>query len=338
MTSRRAALRGLGALGAAAALPGLVGACTPLRGFALDRGGPLGGGAAGEPLRIRYFSVGCALISWRGVSVLTDPFFSHLPFHQVATGLTLPDPEQVERYLPLLGDVRAVVVGHGHYDHVLDLPAVVDHLHPRAQVFASRTVQATFAPMGLSRPLIDANPHRADPESAGTWLEADGVRVLPVRSGHPDNIPGIHLFTRRFAEDRALPPTRAAHYQEGDTLAFLVDFLDGERVAFRVYVQSSSRGWPDGFVPPALLAERRVDVALLAMDCARVSASGRFGIVDLLHPRAVVALHWEDFFRRKDQTPWQGVKVNLASVKRRLDRDEPWFFPAWDAEFVLPPA
>lgn len=316
-------------------LGSLLAGCTPLHDLSvLDPGDPPGDPDA---LRIRYFSVGCALITWRGRAVLTDPFFSHLSWNQVVHGDTLADPAQVAPYLPLLGDVRAVVVGHGHYDHVLGIPAVDAHLHPSARTFCSRTVAHTFAPNGLRTPLVDVNPHRATQEQPGTWLAADGIRVLPIASGHPDNVPGIHFFTKRLTEDRTTAPRRVSDYQEGETLAFLIDFLDGDRIARRVYVQTSSRGWPDGFVPPDVLAARRPDAALLAMDCANITAGGRYGVVDLLRPGVVVGVHWEDFFRTKEQAPHQINKVNLPRLAAALsDHRVRWRFPAWDSEIVVP--
>ena len=159
--------------------------------------------------------------------------------------------------------------------------------------------------------------------------------MLPIVSGHPDNIPGIHLFRRSLSEDWQSPPTRAGHYQEGATLAFLVDWLEAGRVACRVYVQSSSRGLPDGAFPQEILRERGVDVALLAMDCARAQANGRESIQDRLRPRRIFFCHYGDFFRRKDQPRREGVKVNMRRLHRLLpgsDRTEV-LFPAWDSVF-----
>jgi hypothetical protein len=315
-----------------AAAPWLAG-CASLGRFPFD-------GEAVDPtasgVHVRFYSVGCFLVRRGDVALLTDPFWSHLPLGQVASGIVRPDPEALADVLPELASVRAVTVGHGHYDHVLGLPAAAPHTAPDARIFASRTVRHTFAPEDLGRAIVEVNDVAASDTDAGRWQTAPGLRVLPIRSGHPDNIPGIHLFQRRLTEDRATAPERASHYQEGDTFGFLVDFLEGDDVAFRVYVQTSSRGHPDGFVPESVLSTP-VDLALLAMDCANIEARTGESIIDLLRPSTVLFCHWGDFFRPKDRTPFEGVKVKLPRSRRQLISTEEtrFLFPAWGAEFHL---
>ena len=319
-------------LGSAALLTGCGGR---LRRFPFSTGA-----GSGDGLAITYFSVGCFLLEWRGLAVLTDPFFSHLSFVDVAIGAIASDPEQVDPYLHQLGAVQAVLVGHSHYDHVLDLPYIASSLQPGADVFGSQTLVHTLAPLALPLAFHPVNQLAATPEHSGQWQVSAGgrVRVLPIASGHPNNYAFIHLWTDRLTEDRATEPTRAADYQEGETFAFLVDFLDDAEIVHRVYVETSSRGYPDGFFPPEILAERPVDVALLAMDCANIEARGHDSIIDFLQPPTVIFCHWERFFRRKDRSPREITKVNLPQLYRWFEDDArfEYRFPAWDSRHVFP--
>jgi L-ascorbate metabolism protein UlaG (beta-lactamase superfamily) len=293
-------------------------------------------------LEITYYSVGCFLLRWRGVAILTDPFWSHLPLRQVAFGRTESDPSQVDAYLDDLSEVRAVLVGHSHYDHVLDLPYVAPHLAEDAQVFGSRTLAHTLAPLELPLDVQVMNPHVATPDQPGRWFSAAGgrIRVLPIASGHPNNYAFIHLFTERLREDRSAPPTHSSHFQEGITLAFLVDLMDddGQTIVHRIYVETSSRGWPDGFFPQSILDAHGVDVALLAMDCANIESRGGDSIIDYLQPTTVLFCHWENFFRTKDQAPREIVKVNLSRSKRWFENDPrlDYVFPYWDSRYFFP--
>jgi len=311
----------------------------PLPRFPFDRG--TDADPTPDDLVVTWFSVGCCLIQRGHVAVLTDPFFSHLPLSQLAHGETLPDPTQVDPYLPRLGNVRAVIVGHGHYDHVLDLPYVAPSLHPAAVILASETVVHTFAATGLPRTLVQINPAAASPDGGGVWIRtAEGrVRILPIRSGHPDQVPGVHLFRERLTEDRTTPPTKVEDYQEGETFAYLVDFHDDADgpIRKRVYVQTSSRGLPDGLFTEAIRDQHPVDVALLAMDCARAEAAGKESIIDFLAPRDVVFVHWEDFFRPKEDPPVEGAKNHMHALRRTLVSTEStrFLFPYWDSTFVF---
>ena len=185
-----------------------------------------------------------SLLSWRDTAVLTDPFWSHLPFRQIAFGKTPSDPKQVDPYLSDLAQVEAVLVGHSHYDHVLDLPYVAAHLAPNATVLGGNTLAHTLAPLALPLQMTPINDLCASPQKNGQWipLANERIRVLPIASGHPNNYAFIHLWTDGLTKDRTRPPIRASHFQEGRTFAFLVDFFDGRNIQHRVYIQTSSRG------------------------------------------------------------------------------------------------
>ncbi|MCB9682149.1 MAG: MBL fold metallo-hydrolase [Alphaproteobacteria bacterium] len=299
-------------------------------------------GGAGDDLEVVFFSVGCFLVRWRDVAVLTDPFFTHVPLAQAGFGKVIPDPRAADPVRPALPDVRAVLVGHAHYDHCLDLPSVVDGLHPDAVLVGSPTAAHTFAPLHLARPWLPIGDALATVDRPGRWLDlAQGrLRVLPILSGHPDNIPGIHLYRRQLDADRVTPPVKASHFQEGLTLAYLVDWLDDAgAITFRVYVETSSTGPPAGLAPPEVFAERPADVALLAMDCATFHARGEPSILDHLDARQVVFCHWGDFFRPKDAEPREGVKVDLPAVRAELrgrEGGDRFLFPRWGGSFRFP--
>ena len=295
-----------------------------------------------DDLRLRFYSVGCFHLQWRDQGVLTDPFFTHLPFGRVAFGRVEPDPAAVEPVLGELSDVRAVVIGHSHYDHCLALSEVAGHLHPSALLCGSATAARTFAPLELPREWVMVNERLATAEKPGSWIvHPEGkLRVLPILSGHPDNIRGIHLYQRRLEEDRKTAPRKAGHYQEGVTVAWLIDWLDEDgQIAHRVYQQTSSVGPPAGLAPASVFEERRIDLALLAMDCANLRVRGEPSILDHIDPRQVMFCHWGDFFRSKDKVPREGVKVNLPKLQLAL-RAEPggerYLFPGWGARFRFP--
>ncbi|MCO4747661.1 MAG: MBL fold metallo-hydrolase [Proteobacteria bacterium] len=272
--------------------------------------------------------------------MLTDPYWSHYPVLRAGFGTVPPDPVQIDPWVSGLDEVRAVLVGHGHYDHISDLPYIAPQLHPDAVVLASQTVAHTFAPLDLPVPIHPVNAQRGDHEQPGEWIGiADGrARVLPLRSGHPNQWLFFHLWTKRLSADRHRPPRRVGHFQEGETLAFLVDFLaeDGA-IRHRVYVQTSSTGLPAGAVPPGVLDERPVDVALMAMDVANYAADGQPTVLDQLGAPLVVFCHWEDFFRSKEKPPREIVKVDLHRLRKALVDTEQvtYIFPAWGARFVI---
>ena len=268
-------------------------------------------------LEIIFYSVCCVQIRSAAGSILCDPFFTHLPFRQVAFGECLPEHAEIDRFLPEFSDIRATIVGHNHYDHNMALPYIDPYLATDAVHLGSKTMVHTFAPNALSHPLINLNDQVATPHSEGKWWvhPSGDFRVLPILSGHPTQYLFIHLFTEVLTEDRKTPPRKASHYQEGITLAFLVDFLDGSKVSKRLYIQSSSTGYPAGFFPESILEEKTVDVAILAMDSANIHMKTGKSILSHIAPPIVFWTHFENFFRAKDKIPREIIKVNLPKTK-----------------------
>ena len=315
-------------------------ACTPsLKHFPFDRGNPI----LPNALRITYYSVGCFLVEWKGEAFLTDPFWSHPSFLQVTLGKTIPISERVAPYIKDIQHAQAILVGHSHYDHALDLPYILPKLPPTAQVLGSQTLKHTFATLLPAHQFIVCNPHVASLNHGGQFLYTHNkrIRILPIQSSHPAQVGWIHLFQDSLHHDRRTPPTRSWHYQEGITLAFLVDFLDADQtIQKRVYVQTSSRGFPSGAFPKEILSEHPVDVALLGMDCANTKYRGQPSIIDYLKARHVVFCHWEDFFRHKEQAPKARVKAHLPKLKQYFEsleqeQEHSYIFPYFDSTFWL---
>jgi len=330
--SRPLSRRELLALGIA----GGTGCAARLDTFPFDMTTP-GPGSLG--LTVHFASVCCAIVEGFGTAFLCDPFFTHIPLRQVALGHSVPDPDAVTPFVPMLRDVQAVVVGHSHYDHVMAIPTVDPHLPDDAAYLGSQTLAHTFAASDLQHPLVPLNDQLTTIDRMGTpWLHPSGrLRVWPILSGHPAQWAFFHLYRRQLHTPRTRPPVRAHHYQEGLTLAFLVDFMVDGKVAARVYVQSSSTGHPAGFFPAELLEERGVDLALMSMDVANREMESGDSVLHLVQPRHVVFTHYEDFFRPKTEAPREIVKVNLPPTHEFFtdtDRRSYWF-PGWGAKLTL---
>lgn len=312
-----------------------------LKNFPLDRGVGTQISPAAPGLQVRYHSVGCFYICYGEHAVLTDPFWSHLSFADCMVGRIAPDPEQIEPHLPPLHDVRAVCVAHGHYDHALALPYISPRLPADALIMGSKSLKHQFAASAIAQPFQVCNDRMALPEQPGvwTWLADSALRILPVRAAHPPQYLGIHLYKKNYSEDRTTPPTKISHYQEGQTLGFLMDFFvpGSKDIAYRVYFESSNTAFPSGAFPKEILAERKVDVALLPMDCARNARQGEYTLIDYIDAKTVIFCHWENFFRDKTRTPRDVMKVHLKKIKAYFEEkgDRRYIFPAWDSVYAF---
>ena len=64
-------------------------------------------------------------LTYEGVSLFIDPYVSRVPLRAfLLRQKTLPDAEMIERYATAPGPVAGVLVGHTHFDHAVDAPAI----------------------------------------------------------------------------------------------------------------------------------------------------------------------------------------------------------------------
>jgi hypothetical protein len=270
--------------------------------------------------------------------VMTAPLFTRQSAIEVTFNVALaPDTAAIEAGLvdEPLADVRAVISGHAHYDHLIDVPHVLD-LAPNAVAYTNLTGRHVLAALAPDRPAGCTNaapvpglprdrviavddplashvdytncPDQRPPGAPleGSWLAVPGsrVRLMAVCSQHPAQVGPYHFGEGSIDEDQCALPSAASGWLEGQTLAFLIDFLDDNgKPAFRVFYQDAPTNPPIGHVPAALLADKQVDLAILCVGSADAVEDHPGQVLANLMPRYALSGHWEDFFQPVDATP-----------------------------------
>lgn len=307
-------------------------------------------------LQIKYLGAGGVLLR-RGPDVLvTAPFFSNPSLLRVAFGELQAHPEQIDRFLPPvtrdLSDATAVLVGHAHYDHLMDMPYIKKKYMARARIYGSTTMRNTLLGDGS----LAADDLVSVEETAGTadkpgrwWYDASRrVRFMALKSEHAPIVLHLKFFEGAYTEPLKELPTRAFDWREGQTLAYVIDFLsaDGKSVAFRIHYQDAASSPPLGFPPPSSLIgdERRVDVAIVCLPGFEQVENYPEKIVERLNPRFVVGIHWENFFallpddpRDLHLVPTLHADRFIARLRKVLPRDAEFKLPAPGAWMRFPP-
>lgn len=274
------------------------------------------GGAAPAPrdvVKIQYLGVGGYLVR-RGDDVVlfgpqyTNPSLLEVLFdHEIRT-----DQALVDRLLPSdAARARAIVIGHSHYDHLLDTPYIARTKAPEATVYGSATmVNLVGATIGTGRAVDVATA----PQEEG-WIKiSERIRLRPIRSEHSSQVrlpitgSPLHLWRGTVAEPKLTLPATASGWAEGEVYAYLLDFLDQrQNVAFRIYYQDTGTSAPIGFPGTAAVTGSHsvrtlpgnvpIDVVLLAIAGDPGSQTGHpEALIAATKPRFVLLGHWEDFF------------------------------------------
>lgn len=272
---------------------------------------------------IRYYGTGCFTIQ-RGDDVLfTDPFISNPSSSQVLFGKVKTDADYVEQYInpATFRKVKMVVAGHAHYDHLMDMPYLSKYIPEDAMIVSNTTAKHILAYYNLPQQTFAVNDLMGTDEREGFWIYSadESMRVMSFKSQHPPHFAGINLMSKRYTEDLIAEPLMMKDWQEGKTLAFLVDFLDEDTIAYRMYFSSSLAKAPWGLFPKQLLNEHPVDDLFISAALFDDFEKAPKPIIDLCQPKRVILMHWENFFRSKEKEAKALNKVELSKLISKLE-------------------
>lgn len=263
-----------------------------------------------DRVEMSYLGSGGWLIELGDHALMTGPHFSTPGWGSVLFGSVSPNDERIDRALDTLRTehVEAILIGHAHYDHLLDVPATLERHTPGADVYGSATVRNLIGASVPSATDVVAIPleQAATIEKPGSWFASPSGRFrwMPIASRHSDHFWKIQLFKGSVDEPQDELPDDAGGWKLGETYAYLIEVLDDRgRPALRIYYNDSGSTRPFGFPPASLLAEEVPLVAILTAPGYRWEDDYPEDIVEHLAPDFVIAGHWEDFFREQDGNP-----------------------------------
>ena len=323
---------------------------------------------------IRFLGVGGFLIRVGDEAVMTSPMYSNPGLFDEAFTSIYPRADRISRFHTKgaaaadLSAVRAIVVGHAHYDHLMDVPYLLAD-SPKALVIGNTTMRnvlhaytdppASGIPREFPTPIpkIDENrlvalndpaddrldtrkcagenpsPDAPSNRSCMAYSNKKGkpydvgltIRISGFCSRHPAQLKPIHQAPGCQPAPLTHLPVSISDYLEGETLAYLIDFIDPhtKKIRFRVYYQDAPSDGGFGQIPDDVLAEHPVNVALLCVgNWKAVENHDADCIVCNLRPDYVILGHWENFFRPQNKrilpAPLQSAGQYQRLIERRM--------------------
>ncbi len=236
------------------------------------------GAPATDPVTVRWLGTAGFALEHAGCVLLLDPYLTRASLGACVTAPLRSDAAAVARHAPR---ADAIVVGHTHFDHVLDVPAIA--LATGAMVFGSRSAatlcRASGVPEGRVRDVERA------PGSQPIVTEVGPFRLRFVPAAHSRFLFGRVPFPGEIADCDDVP-LRTERYRCGAVFAVEI------QVAGRTIVHLGS----------AELAEtpfeaREPELVLLCTAGWTSSPDLPERVTRALSPQAVLLSHWDDFFR-----------------------------------------
>jgi len=239
----------------------------------------------GGGLRFTFLGTAGFVVASAERTFALDPYVSRAGLRKTLFGRLPVDEARVVRHVPVADEV---LVGHSHYDHALDAPAVARHTGGRL-VGSSATAQIARA--------YGFDMGRFVEVRAGDAVACGAARATALESRH-----GRALFGRvPVPGDIVSPPSwppRARDLRHGAVFHWLL-----ETAGTRVLHVDTANFFDDRLA--------RADVLLLCAAGRQYRRDYTRTIVERVKPEIVVPCHWDDFSIPVEAPPRQlpGVDV-----------------------------
>lgn len=279
---------------------------------------------------------GYLFMAWRDTTrlAMTPPAFTNPSLTRVLLGdwwlgtsantgritRRLASMPMVQRRLARVGPVLAE---HGHYDHLMDLPPLMQRM-PGARVYGSGTVANLLAgdPALLGRTERVDTLAAVDTTTPGRWVDLAPWRFKAIDWEHARNFPGVSYSPGEVKTPANGMPRTAAGWKRGRVLAYALDLVAADSsTACRVFVHSAAASVQVVRRASDLLRHEAPARATLTIVSAanydRVSGYPDT-LLRRLTPRHVVLGHWEEFFRSPEKS-WRRVRgIDGNALRERV--------------------
>ena len=269
------------------------------------------------PVTFTYLGTGGWLIRHGSDAFLTAPFFTNTSIWALPFAMR-SNTALVRSELPNLDDVQVILAGHSHYDHLLDMPTVLQTAK-NATLYGDTTMTHALSSLGAptkSLVAIAGNEH-----AAGQWTTVGNIRFLAIRSEHAAHGFHVKFFNGHYVQPLARLPRYAWQWREGEPLAYLIDILENGQPVFRIYYDDAAHDPPYGIPDGATLAEHPVDVAILCVASFEQVDDYPKALLRKLQPRNILLGHWEDFFTSYKQLARPVRMTDVPAFYGRLPAD-----------------
>ncbi|EKE23227.1 MAG: hypothetical protein ACD_6C00558G0004 [uncultured bacterium] len=247
-------------------------------------------------LTVKFFGVSTLLLDDGHDQILIDGFFSRPSLWQVLSRPIQSDKPLLEQRHEL-SRTKAILVSHSHYDHVLDVPALLEMLPETAVVGSPST-------LNIARANPQVTPQQLQPVKPWQVQQWGHFQITAIPSQHtPPTVVNDDL-----GEELLQPftlPAKFSEFKEGGSFDYLI-----EHAGHKILVKAST-----GFIPEQL---QHLKVDTLFLGIAQLSRQSDAyqqqylaETLNLLKLKVVIPVHWDNFF--------QPLKQPLQFLSRLAD-------------------
>ena len=246
-------------------------------------------------LTVEWLGVSGYRMSYEGHDLYIDPYISRAPLSAlIARRPALPDPALLDRHIaaPRTAAV-GVLVGHTHFDHAIDAPAVARRLGCRA--YGSSSLQALMGLHGARDQAVVVVPYAR--------YELGPFVVSFTPSEHSKLLLGLAVPMAGELTCDHLDALNPGAYKCGNVYGIRIEIA-----GMSFYHQGSANLIDDA------IRDDQVDVFLAGVAGRGFTNDYWRRVITRVQPHTIVPTHYDDFFRPIDADLGLTTNVNLAQV------------------------
>ena len=249
-------------------------------------------------LEVEWLGVSGYRLSAEGRTLFVDPYLSRGPFSQLLRRrAALPDPQALDRFVHAPGEVVGVLVGHTHFDHAVDAPAIARRFGCKA--YGSDSLVNLMALHGLAEQTVEVEPYRT--------YELGPFEVSFTPSVHSKLLLGLAVPYDGDLTCEHLDALSPAAYRCGQVWGISIDVA-----GTRFYHQGSAN-----LIDEAIRVGD-VDVFLAGVAGRGFTEDYWRRIIPRLDPKIVVPTHYDNFFRPLGEPMEFVSNVQLAGLPEEI--------------------
>lgn len=226
-------------------------------------------------------------LAYQDTVLWIDPYFTRFSLRDfLARKVIRSSDETIARHVD---KADAILVGHTHFDHALDVPSIARRTG--ATVYGSTSCTHLLALHGLTGVTVDAHkPYRVGPFTFRFVPSIHSKLQLGLGVPHDGELTCEHL-------DEMCPQ----QYRCGQVWAIAI-----EVAGIKLYHQGSADLLEDE------VKDRGVDIFLCGIAGRRFTPRFLERACKALDPKLIIPTHYDDFFRPLDAPPRMSFNVNLT--------------------------
>jgi L-ascorbate metabolism protein UlaG (beta-lactamase superfamily) len=251
-------------------------------------------------LEVQWLGTAGFRLTYEGTTVLIDPFLSRIPLTGVLR--RRPMPVQADLVDRLITAADAILVGHTHFDHAVDVPHIaIAHDAPAYGSPSMAHLLDLHGRSDLTRPVTPHEPYEIGPFTA---------RFRP--SCHSKLLAGLAVPSGGELTCDSMDHLGAGQYRCGQVWGISI-----EVAGITLYHQGSADLIDDE------IRDRRVDVFLCGIAGRMWTRRFIERAVRALDPALIVAHHHDDFFEPVEADMGFSLNVNLGGFAEDVARLAP---------------